>query len=370
MANRSVYLLGILSWTLSAGIAPADWNTGVAFEKRLETRVDLHWEEVPLSDALDRLAKSQEIAFFLDRRINPDQLISISAKETPLDLVIQMLAQKASAGSCQVGSAVYIGPPDTAEKLATVAAVQTDFARQSRDGVVHALFEKEAVSWPELTEPRRLLTKLAERNRLSFGNLEAAVPHDLWRAGELPEMAVSESLTLLLAGFGATYRFSEDASGEPQLQLIPLPEDPRLTRRISFRGNAKEAATKITTEFPKLTVSTQPGALILTGKAEEITLAGEMLRGETIRRTNVTPGEKRYTLTVEQQPLGAVLNSLAKSLSLELEVADEAQSALHQRISFSVDKVDVPRLLEAVFAETTLRYEKDEQTLKVTAGKK
>ena len=147
--------------TLTAGAWGVEWKTGVAFEKRLESEADLQWEDVPLRDALERLAQTQQIAYFLDRRIDPDRLISISANAVPLEMVVQMLAQKAGGGSCHVGSVVYIGPADTARVLATVAAVQAEFARQSREPAVRELFAAAALSWPELTEPRKLLTDLA-----------------------------------------------------------------------------------------------------------------------------------------------------------------------------------------------------------------
>lgn len=361
-------LLATLS--LVAGTSAAEWKTGVDFEKQLDSEVDLRWEDVPLRDALNRMASSQEIAFFLDRRLDPDQLISISANAIPLEMVVQTVAKKAGGGSCHVGSVVYIGPADTARNLATVAAVQEDFARQSRDPAIRELFSSEAVQWPELTEPRELLTDLAQRHRLTFRNLNEAVPHDLWRAGELPKMTTVESLTLLLAGFGATYRVVKNAAGDSQIELIPLPEDPQLTKRFPFRGDLSDAATKLQAEFPDLAVETQAGAVTVTGKYEDVTLAGRMLRGETIKRMNVTPGKKLYTTAVQQQPLGAVLNSLAKSLSLKIEASDEVQEMLQQRVSFSVEKVDVAELLQAAMAETQVQWELNGDVLKITPLKK
>ncbi|MCC9604659.1 hypothetical protein LOC68_26925 [Blastopirellula sp. JC732] len=367
---RRFFLPLLIVGTLTAGAFGVEWKTGVAFEKHLESEVDLQWEDVPLRDALQRLAQTQEIAFFLDRRIDPDRLVSLSANAVPLEMVVQMLAQKAGGGSCHVGSVVYIGPADTARDLATVAAVQTDFARQSRDPAMRELVAAEALSWPDLTEPRKLLTDFAQRRKLTFANLDAAVSHDLWRASELPKIAPAETLTLLLAGFGATYRFGKNAAGEAQLQLIPLPENPQLTRRIPFRGDLNDAASKIKAEFPELGVETQAGAVIVTGRFEEVTLAGKMLRGETIRRMDVTPAKKLYTLEVKQQPLGAVLASLAKSLALKVEAGDDVEETLHQRISFSVDKVDVLQLLQATMAEVPVRWELKDDVLTITPNKK
>lgn len=355
---------------LAAGVGATEWKTGIDFEKRLDSEVDMQWEDVPLADALDRLANTQEIAFFLDRRIDPDQLISLSANAIPLEMVVRTLAQKAGGGSCHVGSVVYIGPADTARNLATVAAVQDDFARQARDPVLRDLISSETLAWPELTEPRKLLTDLAGQHRLSFRNLDEAVPHDLWRAGEFPKITSAESLTLLLAGFGATYRLVKNAAGDSQLELIPLPEDPKFSKRFPFRGDLNDASSKLKAEFPELAVETQSGAVTVTGRFEEVTLAGRMLRGETIRRMNVTPGKKLYTLTVQQQPLGAVLDSLAKSLSLKVETSDEVQEALHQRVSFSVEKVDVAALLQAAMAEAPVQWELNGDVLKVTPLKK
>lgn len=367
---RQFFIPLLMVGAFCTGAYGVEWKTGVAFEKQLDSEVDLQWEDVPLRDAIDSLAKTQEIAVFLDRRIDPDRLITLSASDAPLEMVVQMLAQRAGGGSCHVGSVIYIGPAETAADLATVAAVQTEFARQSRDPAVRQLFAAESLVWPELTEPRKLLAEVAQRHKLTFANLDAAVAHDLWHEGEFPKIAPAESLTLLLAGFGATYRFGKDADGNSQLQLIPLPENPQLTRRFPFRGDVNDAAAKVKAEFPELAIETQAGGLSVTGRYEEVTLAGKMLRGENFRRVAVNPGQKVYTLEIKEQPLGAVLNSLAKSLSLKVEVAEDAEEILQQRISFSVDKVTLVDLLQAAMEKTPVRWQLSGETLTITANKK
>src|SRR4051794_23494044 len=99
--NRLTGLVIICGFLLAAGAAIADQppmrKTGVAFRRQLDERVDitLQGRLLPLREALDHLSSGYSVAIFLDRRIDPDQLVDYKARDTALETVVQQTAAAA-----------------------------------------------------------------------------------------------------------------------------------------------------------------------------------------------------------------------------------------------------------------------------------
>ena len=73
---------------------PTTWNTGPRFQQQLQTTVGVSWRRNPMRAALARLAQSQRVAIFLDRRVDPDQPISFSVRDVPLETALEQLARQ------------------------------------------------------------------------------------------------------------------------------------------------------------------------------------------------------------------------------------------------------------------------------------
>jgi len=343
-----------------------DWRTEADLEKQLQSPVDLTWEEVPLRDGLMRLGETQRVAIFLDRRVDPDQTMKMAFSDERLELVLQRIAAQLGIGMARVGDVIYLGPQETASRLPTVAELQAQFAKSSGHREAVKLLDRKKRSWPKLSTPRELLTEVATQHEMQWNNLGAVIKHDLWPAVDFPAMKTTEYLTLILAGYDASYRFNK-TDDKLELQLIPIPEDLSLTRIYRYAGNHDEAIEKITQLFPDAQVKSDgKRQLAVTGSQQVQDQVAKLLRGNTARNTVVMPGEKRYTLNVEQLPLGPVLDALEQQLGMEFEVPDGAEEALAQRISFSVKTADMQGLLDAVFEGTDFSYEIQEKKIVVT----
>lgn len=362
-------------WTLLLTAASAvgasaqdnvQWRTEAELDQQLERLVDLTWDDVPLRDGLGSLAASQRVAIFLDRRIDPDQLISLKVSDERLEQVLQRVALLAEAGVARVGDVMYVGPSETAGQLPTVAELQSQFARTGDSQFAANLLTRRSYRWERLTPPREILTDIAQAQEMTWTNLETVIPHDLWPEVNLPPLRTTELLTLVLAGFHASYRFQKTPDGV-QLELVGIPENLALTKSYRYAGNHDEAITKIRGLYPEAKVESDGKQLAVTGSHEAQQAVAKLLRGGTVRRGMVTPGEKRYTLTVQQQPLGPVLKALAGQLGLEVVLPEGQDEALSKRTSFSVKEADLPGLLDAIFAESELGYRVEEERLIVTA---
>ena len=69
---------------------------------------------------------------------------------------------------------------------------------------------------------------------------------------------------------------------------------------------------------------------------------------------------KRFTLTITEQPVGPLVEKLAAQLNLELVMDEEAIRragiALDRRVSFEVEKATVDQLFQAALGSTGLTY--------------
>lgn len=348
--------------------APAEtisWKTGADLTKSLSLPTDVLWEDRSLRDAVRRLAETQGVAIFLDRRIDPDQPLSLSVRNKPIIEVIEAIAEQLNAGVCRVGDVHYIGPAETAKRLPTVSEIQAEFARGHRAPEVQSLVRSERVQWPMLSTPRDLLRQTADRAGLSWNDLYVHVPHDLWRDYQLPPMRRSDALTLILAGFNLSYRVLPDTGNGLRLEPIPIPEQVRLTRNHAFGGNLSEAAAKIKEFFPEVEVRVADRELMVAGLLEHQQEIARMLRGERVRRTVTEPGTRVFSMTQQQVPLGQVIQAIARQLELRVVAGEAIEEELARRVSFSVDKVELNGLLDAILQESDLRYELSDGTLTI-----
>lgn len=343
-----------------------DWRTEADLEKQLQSSFDLTWEEVPLRDGLMRLAQTQRVAIFLDRRVDPDQTMKMKFTNERLELGLQRIAAQLGVGMARVGDVIYLGPQDTASRLPTVAELQAQFAKSSGYPEAVKLLDRKKYGWPKLSTPGEILTEVATSHGMRWNNLDVVIKHDLWPAVDFPPMKSTEYLSLVLAGYHASYRFNKTEDGV-ELQLVAIPDELSLTRVYPYAGNHDEAIAKIQELFPDAKVQSDgKRKLAVTGPQQVQEQVAKLLRGGTARNTVVMPGEKRYTLNVEQLPLGPVLKALEQQLGMDFDVPDGMEEALMQRISFSVKTVDVTGLLDAVFKDTDFTYEIQEKKILVT----
>ncbi len=342
-----------------------DWRTEADLTRQLQSTFDLTWEEVPLRDGLMRLAQTQRVAIFLDRRVDPDQSMKMKFSDERLEVGLKRIAAQLGIAMARVGDVIYLGPQETASRLPTVAELQSQFAKSSGYPEAVKLLDRKKYGWPKLSTPEELLTEVAAKHSMRWNNLDVVIKHDLWPAVDFPPMKATEYITLILAGYHASYRFNKTDDGVA-MQLIPIPDELSLTRVYPYAGDHDEAIEKIQQLFPEVKVQSDgKRKLAVTGPQQVQDQIGTLLRGGTARSTVVMQGDKRYTLNIEQLPLGPVLKALEQQLGTTFEVPGGMEEALSKRISFSVKTVDVTGLLDAVFEDTDFTYEIQEKKIVV-----
>lgn len=348
-----------------AAAAEVDWKIGLEFRKALEQPIGLKWAENPIRDAMRNLSNNQQVAIWLDRRIDPSSKLQFELEDMPLAITLDQLCEKYKVGRSVVGPVIYIGPAATAEKLATLAAVKRQQVGQ-QSASERARWSR-AVAWkvPMLAEPRELVRQLVSESGATLQNPEA-IPHDLWPAIPLPPLTLADRLTLVLAGFDLTFEQSPDGS---TIRIVSMPEKVEYEQSYAWRGQNQSLAAQLQKKFPEIKVRVEESKVVVTGRYETHELIDRMMSGETVRTAKVVPGSKVFSLRVDNQPAGAVVKTVAKELGKEMTYDPALVEKLRTNVSFNVKDVKLEELLATVLTPLELTFEITESSLVIKPAK-
>jgi type II secretory pathway component GspD/PulD (secretin) len=292
------------------------------------TSATIHWQHVPLRDAVGRLQSLFGQPVFVDRRIDPSMRITLDIEASSAEEVLTSIAAERAWGAAKVGKVLYLGPGGAAEQLHAIAAAKSQEVARLPAEARTSLLQKRSLAWPRLSEPRKLVGSLVEKRGWRLTEAET-IPHDLWDAGILPESTLADQLSVLLIGFDLTFTLDAD---HRSIVLVPLKDSARLHRP---------------TPTPK--------------------------RSALPPKSKRTAKESRqvYTLRVKEQPVRAVLQEFSKRLHWAIQT-DEASiqaagKSLDTRVSFSVENADQERLLDALLRPAGLDYRLEGDVVRIIA---
>ncbi|MCA9258579.1 MAG: hypothetical protein KDA61_05245 [Planctomycetales bacterium] len=297
-----------------AAAAPAR-EVSTSLSQKLRTRVTATWENQTLDRALHQLASLHGIPIWRDRRLDPHALFKLQVKSQSLRYLLDELARDAGASLRTTRYAVYLGPPGAAENLAEGTA---EFQRQLKRLPIELQREwmrREGWECPQLSEPRNAIERLATSCGWTIVNPDA-VPYDLWGARSLPPMPRSETLMFLLVNFDLKC----EVESERRLRLVPTP--------LHAPDDAPRSA-----RIPRPSGVDTPDEL----------------------------DRQRLSLQVRQKPLGAVLDSLATQLALQIEFADSNHRVeiRERRVSLEANQADVDRVLRMLLGPLDAAHVRD-----------
>jgi len=328
-------------------------------------QVSIAWSQRPLRDGLAGLGETVGVGIFLDRRIDPGQLLDLTIRDQPLEAALAEIAAAGQARVARLDRVAYVGPPATASKLATLAALRHDEASRLPAAAKARLLRASAWQWPALAQPRQLLSELAAEARVTVAGAEQ-IPHDLWPAVALPPLAWVDRLTLVLAGFDLTFELAADGAS---VQLVPIPAQVALTRSYSVRRSIEQAAARLRELVPGASIEPGPQGVVVTGSAEaHETIARTLAGGEPAKRPAPAAAEsrKRYSLKVEKNAsAGSVLRKVADELGKELRYDEAALPKLKQPVQLNLRDATLDELLRATVEPLGLRYRVTAEAIEV-----
>lgn len=276
----------------------------------------IHWQGVALGDVIVRLRPLFPETVFIDRRIDPDQRVNLDIVAESAEQAVSALAIAHGLDVSRMGKLVYVRPADSGD-LRAIAAVRSREAARLPVDHRKMLLSKKPLSWARLTQPRELVASIATQMGWQVVDGDR-IPHDLWDAGELPDLTVADQLSVLLFGFGLTFEL-------------------RPTER-----------TIVVVELPT------------TALARSTPLARATVESRSVPPRNTRGTQQVYTLRVQEKPVGAVLRELSQRLGWAIQIDEDAIRAagksLDQRVSFSVENADREKLLDALLTPAGLEY--------------
>ena len=361
---KSFFFGGLLAAVASANVAAAEEAellTGNNFRAAMEQPIDaVSWKGKSMRGALDRITQTQHIAVMLDRRIDPDQQIELSASSIPLERMIRGLARKYNGTACQVGPIVYIGPDQTCQLLATVTELRREEIRGLPAAKQRQLLRTSPMRWERLTSPRDLLAQLERDYRVRIEGKEN-MPHDLWPAMELPPVDFATKLSVVLAGFHVTFEWHERGDA---VRIVAMPQTASLQREYESIPRADYIAKILKEKYDDASIKVDGNRLVVDARMEVHNAIDGLLRGETVRRP-VEGGTKVYTLNVENKPAGGVARALGAHVGKEVVFDVKVKRRLTKEVTFSVENATLSELLSNALSPVGLKFEINGDTIRV-----
>lgn len=141
-----------------------------AWDKPLQPRV----EGISLRESLGTLCDSRKLAWMLDRRIDPDQLVSYTAGSAPLSVIVTSLIEPLHAQAILLGDTVIVGPQESMQWLRTLAELQrVDLQRSGLTATrISQLSRPVTWRWEEAAEPRKVVSEEVRRLSLEVQGLD------------------------------------------------------------------------------------------------------------------------------------------------------------------------------------------------------
>jgi hypothetical protein len=339
------------------GVAPAPFDARQVGE-RLDLPISITWSRVPLRQALASLSRVQRLAIVRDRRVDPEQELSLAIQNLPLRVALGRIAAASRTGVSLLGGVAYFGPPETAARLRTVAALRRAEAERAAGPLRNRLLAAREWQWAELAEPRQLLDALAAEAGVKLDGA-AGIPHDLWPAVRLPPLAWSDRLSLVLVQFDRTWELSESAT----IRIVPLPSAPTVERRYELGASAPQQVASWRRRWPEARIRMDQSLVVVSAR-DEVHEAIEAERKPAARRPATqrpATGRRKevYTLSVPNVRLRSLLAQLAGQLELQIEYDEPslvAAGLLDRRVSLQVKEASEDELLKAALEPAGLSF--------------
>lgn len=349
--------LPLLCWAFASPCCSAQSLVKPGNRQTTQTSiVSFDWQSVPLRDALDRLAATQRVAIWLDRRVDPEQTLSFHAQQKPIDEALAGVAAAHGWDTSRIGEVIYIGPPPTARLLRTIEFMQQQRLNKLAPSIRQSWLRVDRVAWPALSEPREMVVQWLGKAQLRASNLEA-IPHDLWAEKSLGDLNLLQRVILVLAGFELAPEI--DANGN--LRIVPWPTQATLTQTYRLSNSQLRHIDDLSKKFGADQLRQSGRAIQLKGRLEDHEQLQAWLqrpnaseaeqKPTSSRPRTVDRSRQRYTLTVENQPREKIIAALAQQAQLTVDWQTASDAVRTARVSVSVQNATLGELLRAILRD-------------------
>ena len=346
---------------LTDGVREPDVNWAIGKELKVATQVEIsaQWNESPLRELLDQVSKSKRIPLFIDRRVDPDILISQSVREMNWEQLLAKLGESHGYCFCRIENIYYFGPAETAISLPSRYQKLKNWIKKNREQAKVDWRQSVSMQWDRLAQPGQLLQSSVQRNGLTmFGE---SLPLDVWPRSDLPEVSLLLKTTLLNIGFEKWILISK--SGE-KVKGVDYPISGPVVYKISNIENPKQCLRELGQKFPELKFRVSGSSVLISGLADQMRSA--VATGLGYQKVLKAKQESASRFAGEMKGMrGSVLASIANAMDLRLDYAADLKPVLSQQVEFDVDDATAEEIVRKSLEGTGLRYLIDETSLRI-----
>lgn len=361
-----LFLLAVM--TLSAGLVMAQPSkqlndlTGSKLQDQLRKPISVSWSGVSYRDSLMNLARSQQVAVFLDRRVDPDQVVEFSAENIPVGEIFYQIADRTNCGICWLDDVAYVGPKVAVARLVVYRERLLQQTNRFPEGMRKRLRKTGKFDCPRLSEPGELLA--ASLGELGIELHGQKLPHDLWPGYSLDSVRAIDRLIMLSYGFDRLPDFENSRS----MKLVELPEIDNSQLKLLVNKTIRPTVlAKLEHRFPKvqfemnrntLTFNSDPETLYEIQRAVKSMEFGD---GAGV----VSPNGVQVVTLNSTYALKDVLGTAANKLSVTFQADPALRDILVKRVTINVTQVTYEELIQEALKGTGLEYKLDDKTLTI-----
>lgn len=346
------------------------------------------WDQRPLREGLSELGETYAIGVWIDRRVDPGQLVSYRVKARSEDRSlggnVKKLAASIGAEAVLVENVIYVAPSGIGSRVqraavefhAALAARQArsisaanDPALASTAAINDPSSELRMLAWRELATPTEIVQSIAQEWSIQFAPPASGelLPHDLLHQGALPRpCTLATQLSIVACGFDLEPHPTETGAIELR-QMQPLDNWTGSYGRQELNGAMMQAGplAQLKRDFPGSQFRSNDAMWQITGPSD---LHLRLLAPQAATRRPVNIERQPLSFEVINKPAKVVIDSLAASIGFDV-TWDETCTASDQSqlITFTITNTRLDGLLAAFGEAAGLDVER--QGLDVTISK-
>ena len=183
----------------------------------------------------------------------------------PLRAAFEKIARSRGLGVSLLGPVLFMGPPEAAARLRTLAALREEDVRRLPAAAAGEVTRTEVHDLGRSGHAARTDGRTGRRKRREMAGLEL-VPHDLWAAADLPPLSWTDRLTLVAIQFDLTFAISADGTA---VRLAPLPERVAMVRSYPGGADPEATARKFAALAPGAEIKLAAGQVYVRGLVED-----------------------------------------------------------------------------------------------------
>lgn len=330
--------------------------TGKKLDLRLKKTVSVSCTESPLAQRVRAFATANDIAIFIDRRIDPELKVNIQRANVTIEQLLLDIASELSIGMCQLDDLIYLGPTATAQSLPIMWPEIPKVSAKPAN----------RLQWDILSRPREVLNSIAQSGEIKIEGVEQ-ITHDLWEQGSLPPLTPSQQAAIIAVGFGLWP--SESKTDSRALKLSRF--EPPIRGKIEFIrapqdvGGSGILRATLRQKFPDVKAQVSRERVRMSGSPDTLYAAKSFL----IRRNKIkTPDAKniRFTLKTSATRL-QILNAIARQTGRELIYDQSHRDTLDQQVEIECRRADLNELVDLILDGSDLQNEVGSSEIKILA---